>query len=101
VDISGFFGNSVVSCKVCLEAVLWEAMGSFSGSYLMRECFGKTNTWEDICWSKHLRGRMMFGKSTSRTPPIINRCYHVAMLCNALMVFTGHATLWWSSLALT
>ena len=70
VDISGLFGDSVVSRAV------------FSGSCLMRRCFAKTDTWYFsgncfvkghvvFCCSRRLRGRAMFRKNINMTPPTV------------------------------
>ena len=36
VEMSGFFGDSVVSCDVFLETILWE------------DVFAEIDTWEDV-----------------------------------------------------
>ena len=71
VGISGFIGDSVVSCDVFLETVLWEDVllradtWRFSGS-----CLGKGHVMFN--WSECLRGHVMFGKSISITQQIVN-----------------------------
>jgi hypothetical protein len=52
VEITGFFGHSLVSCDALLEAVLWKhawlkhiCERIFCWSRHIRGCFAKTNTW--------------------------------------------------------
>jgi hypothetical protein len=42
VEISGFFGDSVVSCDIFLE------------NYHMSGCFAEADTWEDTAESRHM-----------------------------------------------
>ena len=46
VEISGFFGHSVISHDAFLETDLWEDTWCFSESSLMRGCFTEADTRE-------------------------------------------------------
>lgn len=113
--ISGFSNNSVVSRDVFLKAVTWEDIWCFcweqtccfSGSCLLRGCFAKANTWQnillkqthewahDFCWSKCLRGHVLSKKNINRTSQTGNGC---SCIGSALQCFAG---LCWSSLIVT
>ena len=46
VEISGFFGDSVVSCNVFLETLSWEDV--FPKAYMWEDVFPKAYMWEDV-----------------------------------------------------
>lgn len=79
VEISGFFGNSVVPCNVLLEAILWKHV-------LMKQ------THERACdvffQSRCFRWYMMFRRSEKGTLQTVNEA----------LVWQCHATPPWSSL---
>lgn len=90
VDISGLFGDSVVSRAV------------FSGSCLMRRCFAKTDTWYFsgncfvkghvvFCCSRRLRGRAMFRKNINRTPQTVGGHSCIGSPCHVPLVFADDA----------
>jgi hypothetical protein len=91
LEISGFFGNSVVS-YVFLEAVSWEVA-------LLNQTQKKMFCWSRhvrgyiiFSWSRHLTGNMVFRKNMNITPEDTER---TLLHCNALRHFAG---LCWSSL---
>lgn len=71
LEMSGSFGDSGVSCDV-----LWK------------------RSYERLfCWGRHMRGRMIFGKSLSRTQQTVNDALSLvcpAKLCWLLLVFAGY-----------
>lgn len=69
-----------LKCIICLEAQLIIMM--FSRSRKMKVCFAETDTGERVfCYSKHLKGLMMFGNNISMTP---QRLGAQALLCFVL-----------------
>jgi hypothetical protein len=40
-----------------------------------------------LCWSRHLRGYVVFGKNISRAPQTVEGCSCITTPCNALLVF--------------
>jgi hypothetical protein len=94
VELSGFFGDLVVSCDVFIvkgyfaepdmgEDVLVRIDMSphvFSGSCLVRRHM-------IFCWSRHLRGGMMFRKNINITPQTV-RGSCIGSPYNASLVFT-------------
>lgn len=73
-EISAFFNNSVVSCDVFLEAVLWQGLWYFAEN-------------------RHMRGCMMFRKSIYGTPQTVTGCSCTAMLCKPSMLLLVFASL--------
>ena len=69
VESFGFFGNSVVSCGIFLEVVLWE-------NVLLKQTREKM-----FCWRRHVRGCVMFGKTINTTPQTTNSI--LTLLCLA------------------
>ena len=95
----GFFGDLVVSCDVLGGAVLWEDTW----------CFVETDMGEDDLLKQRPERAHDIWEMCKKNPQSVKglllHCYllqHLAGFhwpCNPLLVFAGHATLHWSSLA--
>ena len=96
MEISGFFGNSVVSHDVFLEAVLWEDVLLKLTHERMFCWIRQTKEHMMLCWSGCLRGRVMLRKSINITPWIWEVA--LALLCHAMLLWPHFSGLRRSSL---
>jgi len=92
VEVFGFFGESVMSCNIFLEPLLWEhVLLRTDRLYFTGSCLVKGHVM--FCQSGHLREYVMVGKGVSITQTDSVWQCGIGLPCHFLLVFVRLC--WW------